>query len=338
MRAAILREPGRILVEDIPEPAPDEGEVVIRVKYALTDGTDLKAYLRGHHLIGYGPFGHEYSGIVAKVGKGVRKFKEGDAVMGVNTAPCMKCHFCRREMYSLCENLTKNMVLGTYAEYVRIPARVVEVNLFHKPEDISFRVAPMLEPLACVVRGVENLGEIRPGRRIMIVGTGSVAIMFAVLLKDRGDVFVAGRRIEALNRIRELVEVKTLLMGEGFTQKAMDLSGGYGFDIIIDATGSPRAMERALGILSKGGKFLVFSGVERGTTLSIDIHSLHYGEMSIVGSFHHTPDTVRRAIDILRKNHEKLDSLITHELPLERIEEAFRLMMEKKALKVAIRP
>lgn len=338
MRAAILREPGRILVEDIPEPAPDEGEVVIRVKYALTDGTDLKAYLRGHHLIGYGPFGHEYSGIVAKVGKGVRKFKEGDAVMGVNTAPCMKCHFCRREMYSLCENLTKNMVLGTYAEYVRIPARVVEVNLFHKPEDISFRVAPMLEPLACVVRGVENLGEIRPGRRIMIVGTGSVAIMFAVLLKDRGDVFVAGRRIEALNRIRELVEVKTLLMGEGFTQKAMDLSGGYGFDIIIDATGSPRAMERALGILSKGGKFLVFSGVERGTTLSIDIHSLHYGEMSIVGSFHHTPDTVRRAIDILRKNHEKLDFLITHELPLERIEEAFRLMMEKKALKVAIRP
>ncbi len=338
MRAAILREPGRILVEDIPEPAPDEGEVVIRVKYALTDGTDLKAYLRGHHLIGYGPFGHEYSGIVAKVGKGVRKFKEGDAVMGVNTAPCMKCHFCRREMYSLCENLTKNMVLGTYAEYVRIPARVVEVNLFHKPEDISFRVAPMLEPLACVVRGVENLGEIRPGRRIMIVGTGSVAIMFAVLLKDRGDVFVAGRRIEALNRIRELVQVKTLLMGEGFTQKAMDLSGGYGFDIIIDATGSPRAMERALGILSKGGKFLVFSGVERGTTLSIDIHSLHYGEMSIVGSFHHTPDTVRRAIDILRKNHEKLDFLITHELPLERIEEAFRLMMEKKALKVAIRP
>jgi len=338
VRAAILREPGRILVEDIPEPAPDEGEVVIRVKYALTDGTDLKAYLRGHHLIGYGPFGHEYSGIVAKVGKGVRKFKEGDAVMGVNTAPCMKCHFCRREMYSLCENLTKNMVLGTYAEYVRIPARVVEVNLFHKPEDISFRVAPMLEPLACVVRGVENLGEIRPGRRIMIVGTGSVAIMFAVLLKDRGDVFVAGRRIEALNRIRELVQVKTLLMGEGFTQKAMDLSGGYGFDIIIDATGSPRAMERALGILSKGGKFLVFSGVERGTTLSIDIHSLHYGEMSIVGSFHHTPDTVRRAIDILRKNHEKLDFLITHELPLERIEEAFRLMMEKKALKVAIRP
>ncbi len=338
MRAAILREPGRILVEDIPEPAPDEGEVVIRVKYALTDGTDLKAYLRGHHLIGYGPFGHEYSGIVAKVGKGVRKFKEGDAVMGVNTAPCMECHFCRRGMYSLCENLTENMVLGTYAEYVRIPARVVKVNLFHKPEDISFRVAPMLEPLACVVRGVENLGEIPPGRRIMIVGTGSVAIMFAVLLKEKGDVFVAGRRIEALNRIRELVEVETLLMGEGFTQKAMDLSGGYGFDIIIDATGSPRAMERALGILSKGGKFLVFSGVERGTTLSIDIHSLHYGEMSVVGSFHHTPDTVRRAIDILRKNHKKLESLITHELPLERIEEAFRLMMEKKALKVAIRP
>jgi len=338
VRAAILREPGKIVVEDIPEPEPDEGEVVIKVKYALTDGTDLKAYLRGHHLIGYGPFGHEYSGTVAKVGKGVEGFKEGDAVMGVNTAPCMECHFCRREMYSLCENLTDNMVLGTYAEYVRIPARVVKTNLFHKPEDISFKVAPIIEPLACVVRGVDNLGEIKSGSRILIVGTGSVAIMFAILLKDAGDVFVAGRRTEALNRIISLTGAKTLLMGEDFSNKALGITNGYGFDIIIDATGATEAMQRTLKLLSRGGKFMVFSGVERGATLSVDIHALHYGEMSIVGSFHHTPDSVRRAMEILGEKHDELESLITHEMPLEEIEEAFRLMMERKALKVAIRP
>ncbi len=338
MRAAILREPGRIVVEDIPEPEPEEGEVVVRVRYALTDGTDLKAYLRGHHLIGYGPFGHEYSGTVAKVGKGVKDFKEGDAVMGVNTAPCMECHFCRRGMYSLCENLTDNMVLGTYAEYVRIPAKVVEINLFHKPEDISFKVAPIIEPLACVVRGVENLGEIGPESRILVVGTGSVATMFAILLKDAGDVYVAGRRMEALNRIGNLTGAKTLLMDGNFTSRAMDITRGYGFDIIIDATGATEAMQRSIKLLSRGGKFMVFSGVERGTTLSVDIHALHYGEMSIVGSFHHTPDSVRRAVEILREKHRELESLITHELPLEEIEEAFRLMMERKALKVAIRP
>ncbi len=338
MRAAILREPGRIVVEDIPEPEPDEGEVVIRVRYALTDGTDLKAYLRGHHLIGYGPFGHEYSGIVAKVGKGVEKFREGDAVMGVNTAPCMECHYCRRSMYNLCEKLTENMVLGTYAEYVRIPAQVVKINLFHKPEDIPFRVAPIIEPLACVVRGVENLGEIEPGSNILVVGTGSVATMFAILLKDRGQVFVAGRREEALKRIQELTGARTLSTERNFSEEAMDYTDGYGFDIIIDATGATEAMQKALGVLSKGGKFLVFSGVGKGTSLSIDIHALHYGEMSIVGSFHHTPDSVRRAIDILREKRMELEALITHELPLEMIEEAFRLMMERKALKVAIRP
>ncbi len=338
MRAAILREPGRIVVEDIPEPEPDEGEVVIEVQYALTDGTDLKAYLRGHHLIGYGPFGHEYSGVVAKVGKGVEKFREGDAVMGVNTAPCMECHYCRRSMYSLCERLTDNMVLGTYAEYVRIPARVVEMNLFHKPDDISFKVAPIIEPLACVVRGVDNLGEIEPGSNILIVGTGSVATMFAILLRDRGRVFVAGRRAQALNRIRDLTGVGTLSTEENFTDEALNATGGYGFDIIIDATGSKEAMEKTLRVLSRGGKFMVFSGVERGTTLSIDIHALHYGEMAIVGSFHHTPDSVRRAMDILKKKQRELESLITHEMPLEEIEKAFRLMMERKALKVAIRP
>jgi len=338
VRAAILREPGKIVVEDIPEPEPGEGEVVIKVHYALTDGTDLKAYLRGHHLIGYGPFGHEYSGTIAKVGKGVAKFREGDAVMGVNTAPCMECHFCKRGMYSLCENLTDNMVLGTYAEYVRIPARVVKTNLFHKPEDISFKVAPIIEPLACVVRGVDNLGEIKPGSRILIVGTGSVAIMFAILLKDEGEIFVAGRRTEALNRIKNLTGAKTLLMGEDFIEEALSTTDGYGFDIIIDATGATEAMQRTLRLLSRGGKFMVFSGVERGATLSVDIHALHYGEMSIVGSFHHTPDSVRRAMDILREKHGQLESLITHELPLEEIEEAFRLMMERKALKVAIKP
>jgi len=338
VRAAILREPGKIVVEDIPEPEPGEGEVVIKVRYALTDGTDLKAYLRGHHLIGYGPFGHEYSGTVAKVGKGVKNFQEGDDVMGVNTAPCMECHFCRREMYSLCEKLTDNMVLGTYAEYVRIPARVVKTNLFHKPEDISFKVAPILEPLACVVRGVENLGEIRPGSRILIVGTGSVAIMFALLLKDMGEIYVAGRRTEALHRTENLTGARTLLMDNGFMEKALDITGGYGFDIIIDATGSTEAMQRTLKLLSRGGKFMVFSGVERGATLSVDIHALHYGEMTVVGSFHHTPDSVRRALEILRGKHRELESLITHELPLEEIEEAFRLMMERKALKVAIRP
>ncbi len=339
MLAAILEEPGRIVLKEVPEPEPDEGEVVIKVVYALTDGTDLKAFRRGHHLIGSGPFGHEYSGIIYRTGKGVSKFREGDAIMGVNTAPCMECHFCRLGKYSLCENLTKNMVLGAYAQYLKIPARVVETNLFHKPDEIPFKVAPILEPLSCVLRGIENLGRIGKEESILIAGTGAVGAMFSILLSEGHRVYVAGRRDEPLKFVKELSPIEgTLRMDEKFEEKAMEITGGYGFDVVIDATGSPDVINRLKDVVSKGGKYLIFSGVERGVKVEFDIHRIHYGEISVMGSFHHTPTSVRKGVEVLREKHELLEKLITHELPLRDIERAFAMLLRKEAIKIAINP
>ncbi|MDH4233415.1 MAG: alcohol dehydrogenase catalytic domain-containing protein, partial [Nitrospirota bacterium] len=158
MLAAILKEPGTIEILDIPVPEPAAGELLVKVKSALTCGTDLKAYLRGHSLIPMpGPFGHEFSGVVAARGKGVRKFNVGDEVMAVHSAPCRSCQFCAKGLFNLCENLMSSKVLGAFSEYILIPKHVVSQNVFKKPDSLGFQEAAFLEPLSCVVHSVEPL-------------------------------------------------------------------------------------------------------------------------------------------------------------------------------------
>jgi len=164
--ANVLIKPGYIELREIKIHKPSDGEVLVRIKAALTCGTDLKAFLRGHPLIPMpGVFGHEFSGVVTGVGKGVRRFKEGDAVMAVHTAPCLECIYCKKQLYNLCEKIMHTKVLGAFAEYIVLPSHVVRQNVFHKPKALSFEEAAFLEPLSCVVHSVEPL-RIKKGKRI----------------------------------------------------------------------------------------------------------------------------------------------------------------------------
>ncbi len=328
MKASVI-DNGKVRIVEVPEPEPGEGEVVIRVEYALTDGTDLKALLRGHHLIGNGPFGHEYSGVVVKVGEGVEGFKVGDEVVGANTGPCYTCRMCRRGRYNLCENLKDNMVLGAYAEYLRIPAPVVRTNLYHKPPDLPFKYAPMVEPLACVLHGVETL-NLRGYEGILIVGTGSIASFFVLALKLMGhSVAVLGRNPEKLSLIAE-----NLKPDEVFTYT--DAIGKY--DVVIESTGKEEVWRKVLDYADKGGKILLFGGLPSGTYVPFDAHRIHYEEIHLLTSFHHTPTSVRRALHVLKDNWRRLAFLVSGEFPLMRIEEAFKLMAEGKGFKYAVRP
>ncbi len=158
MLANILVIPGKIDLREIVGQEPSYGEVLIKIKVALTCGTDLKAFKRGHPVIPMpGVFGHEFSGIVAKVGRGVRKFKEGDEIMAVHSAPCLECRYCRKRLYNLCANIMKTKVLGAFAEYILLPSHIVKQNVFLKPKKLSFEEAAFLEPLSCVVHGIESI-------------------------------------------------------------------------------------------------------------------------------------------------------------------------------------
>jgi L-iditol 2-dehydrogenase len=184
--ANILLKPGRIKLNEIKTPEPSYGEILVKIKAALTCGTDLKAFLRGHPLIPMpGVFGHEFSGIVTEVGKGVRRFKEGDAVMAVHTAPCLECIYCKKRLFNLCGKIMHTKVLGAFAEYIMLPSHIVRQNVFHKPKNLSFEEAAFLEPLSCVVHSVEPL-RIKKGDSVLIIGAGPIGLLHVLLLKRKG--------------------------------------------------------------------------------------------------------------------------------------------------------
>src|SRR5260370_35877280 len=172
MMAAVLYGKEHLQVEPVAVPTIESGDILVRVRVALTCGTDVKVFQRGYHarmIVPPAVFGHELAGDVVAVGEGVTKFKAGQRVVAANSAPCEVCYFCRRGQENLCEDLLFNN--GAYAEYIRIPARIVERNTYEIPPDISYCDAALVEPLACVLRGLEETG-IRSGVTLAIIGLG----------------------------------------------------------------------------------------------------------------------------------------------------------------------
>src|SRR5579885_2337069 len=194
MRALVLEEPGCITLKNVDVRRPGPGEVLVKVQAASTCGTDLKAYLRGHPQIPMpGLFGHEYSGVVAEVGEGA-PFRIGQPVMGVHSAPCQMCYWCAEGQENLCESIMTTKVLGTYAEYINIPAHIARLNLFEKPDGLSFEEASLLEPLACVAQAISLL-KLKPEMSALVIGPGSIGLMFVAALRLLGveNISLAGR-------------------------------------------------------------------------------------------------------------------------------------------------
>src|SRR5277367_1003990 len=156
MTAAVLYGKERLEIETVDIPSIGRGDVLVRVRAALTCGTDVKVFRRGYHARMIQPpalFGHELAGDIVAVGEKVTGFKIGQRVMAANSAPCGECFYCRREQENLCEDLLFNN--GAYAEYIRIPERIVRRNLHVLESHISYQDAALAEPLACVLRGLE---------------------------------------------------------------------------------------------------------------------------------------------------------------------------------------
>src|SRR5512139_947205 len=174
MTAAVLYGKRDVRIEQIPIPRAGPGEVLVRIKAALTCGTDLKVYRQGFHarmIVPPSVFGHELAGIVEAVGEGVESVTPGMRVVAANSGPCNECFFCQRRQANLCEDL--QFINGAYAEFIRIPERIVRQNLLILPDDLSFREAAMTEPLACVVRAVEETSIVE-GDTVVVIGIGPI--------------------------------------------------------------------------------------------------------------------------------------------------------------------
>lgn len=338
MLQAFLIKPGRIELRESSMSEPSEGEVLIMVKTALTCGTDLKAYMRGHKLIPMpGPFGHEYSGIVLKTGKGVRRFREGDEVMGVHSAPCLECRYCKRRLFNLCERIMQTKVLGAFSEYLLIPRNVVRQNLFHKPESLSFQEAALLEPLSCVVHPYNKWIKDGDTKTALIIGTGAIGIMHLAYLKMKGTRTFATDISEQRLSLASRIGAETTRPDE-VMDLIMQRTDGMGVDLVVECTGKEEVWQKSIDYLRKGGTVILFGGCPQGSRVSYSTHRLHYDEMRLLGSFHYTPQDVRYTYKLLTDKRLDLSFIISGEFGLRDIGEVFRLLKSGEGIKYVIRP
>ena len=277
MKALVLEEPNVLRYQDVPVPKPRSGEILVRVKAATTCGTDVKAFRRGHPQIPMpGVLGHEYSGIVVSTGKGA-PFNVGDEVMGVHSAPCQRCVWCLRNQENLCENIMATKVLGSYAEYLLIPAHIAKLNVFLKPENLPFEIASLLEPLSCVAQAVQLL-NLTSETRVLIIGPGAIGLMFVASLKLLGvrTIVLAGR-----NESR-------LAVGANMGANAVKLAEleERDFDVVLECTGTVEVWEKSVDYSRRGGTVVLFGGCPGGTRASFDTHRLHYDQITLLSPFH----------------------------------------------------
>jgi L-iditol 2-dehydrogenase len=323
MKAAVLYGREDLRVEQVDVPLLEPGDVLLRAKAALTCGTDAKVFRRGYHarmIVPPSVFGHEVAGVVEQVGEGTPEIAPGTAVVAANSAPCGGCDYCRAGRPNLCDDLL--FWNGAYAEFVRIPARVVSKNLLALPAGFSFRKAALVEPLACVLRGVEESG-IGPGHTVAVIGAGPIGLMFVVLSRLRGaDVVVAGRSSQRLERARRAGARAVVAAAVGKDLAAAlreSCPAGRGADVVIEAVGIPETCEAAVGAVRKGGLVNLFGGCPAGSEIQVDVQRLHYEELTVKATFHHTPDSVRAAFRMLADGEVDGDAFITAEAPLEEL-------------------
>jgi len=342
MMAAVLYGKEHLQVEPVAVPTIDRGDILVRVKVALTCGTDVKVFRRGYHarmIVPPAVFGHELAGDVVAVGEDVKAFSVGQRVVAANSAPCQECYFCRRGLENLCEDLLFNN--GAYAEYIRIPARIVDRNTYLIPAHVDYRDAALVEPLACVVRGWEETAP-RPGDTVAIIGLGPIGLMFVKLAKLSGCRVVAiGQRRTQLERAAAVGADDLITASEGLNavKTARNLTHGRGVDIAIEAVGKPQTWEWAVNMVRRGGTVNFFGGCPNDSTVRLDTSLLHYSEITCKASFHHTPAYIRKALELVCAGHVAASFFVNREEPLANLLEVMRhLMSHNGHLKTAILP
>jgi L-iditol 2-dehydrogenase len=338
MRAAFLLGKESIRVETVTPPSLKPGQVRIQIEAALTCGTDLKVFKRGYHarmLIPPTLFGHEFAGVISELAPDVTGWRVGERVAVANSAPCGQCFYCRNRQENLCDDLL--FLNGAYAKSIVVPARLVQKNLLRLKPETDFCDAALVEPLACVVQGIED-SRLCPGQRVLVIGAGPIGLMFVALARHLGcRVTVAGRGKKRLEIAQRLGAELVLNVGEQ-SGLVTAIPPGSTFDVVIEAVGKPETWEAAVRLVRKGGTVNFFGGCPSGTTVSLDTALIHYSSLTLLASFHHTPRTVRRALEFIEAGVVRSDDFVDGECSLSELPMLFRSMASgNRAVKTLVR-
>ena len=345
MTAAVLYGRENLKIEQVPIPSLAEDEVLVQVKVALTCGTDLKVWKQGFHarmLVPPALFGHELAGVIVSAGPGVSgpASRVGMRVVPANSAPCNTCDFCRMGYQNLCEDLLFNN--GAYAEYIRIPGRIVRENMLEIPPHVAFVDAAMVEPLACVLRGIHETG-IEGDQTVVVIGCGPIGLKFVRILAGRGvRVIAIGKRhsqVEAAERLGAVAAFDVAELDDPVQAVRRLTPGGRGVDAAIEAVGSPTTWQWAVQMVRRGGTVNLFGGCPRGVPVQFDPTALHYSEITIKSTFHHTPRFIREALDMVAQGRIAARDFITGEIRLGELPRMFEHLKHRNGeLKTAVIP
>ncbi len=330
MKAAVLYGKEDVRVEDLLPAVLKPGEVRIQIEAALTCGTDLKVFRRGYHakmIVPPAVFGHELAGVVSELGAGVSEqgWKTGERVVVANSAPCGGCFHCHNQQENLCDDLL--FLNGAYAESLVVPVRLVQKNLLRLKPTTAFRDAALTEPLACVVQGIEDL-QLRAELQVLVIGAGPIGLMFVALAKNLGcDVTVAGRRAVRLEAAKKLGAAHVIDIGDGhdLVAKVRAVSKAN-FDVVIEAVGKSEVWEACVHLVRKGGKVNFFGGCPAGTAITLDTTLIHYSNLTLRASFHHTPQTIRRALEFIEAGTIRAADFVDGECALSQLPELLKAM------------
>ncbi len=342
MRAAVLHGREDIRIEQVPFPKAAVGELIVQVGAALTCGTDLKVFRRGYHarmIVPPALFGHEMAGTIVEAGGGVAEFAAGDRVVALNSAPCGHCYFCQRNQENLCDDLLFNN--GAYAEFIRVPARIVERNTLKVPDHVPLEHAALTEPLACAVHGFED-SHPHPGDTVAIIGGGPLGLMILHVAALAGCETIALVRhdgqVEAARQLGAAHVVQTTNIRKAI-QETRALTHGRGVDIAIEAVGIPEAWQEAVELVRKGGTVNFFGGCAVGTHVMLDTNRIHYSDITLRATFHHTPAICRRALDLIASGRFQAGAFITGHAHLYELNRVFEKLMNRSSeIKTAIVP
>lgn len=338
MKRAVVYGPEDLRIEEIDIPVPGPGDVVIKNEISLTCGTDVKSYKRGYPLMTPPfPLGHESSGTVYAVGENVTKFKVGDRVVSHNSAPCNECYFCKKGLHSMCEDLTlNNKNNSAFAQYLLIPERIVNQNMFHIPDDMSYKQAALLEPFSCAVYGTANI-PVEQGDYVVVNGCGPIGLMFIRLLYLKGArVIACDMRENRLQMAKKLgaYDIVDLNKVDDQIQAVKDLTPDKrGVDVAVEATGLAKVWELAIQMARPGGFVLCFGGTKAGDTVTVDTKLLHYSQITIKGVFHTTPLYVNQAFELLKMHVIDEKDFVQNEYKLDDLEKALIEHSEGKVIK-----
>lgn len=346
MKAAVYRGIDDVRLEDVAVPEIGPGEILVRVHTCGICGTDLKKISTGSHSA---PriFGHETSGVVAKVGAGVREYTPGDRVMVFHHIPCRECYYCRHQTFAQCVTYKRVGCTagfepsgGGFSEFVRVMDWIVQKGTVRIPDDVSFEQASFVEPVNTCIKGIESL-RLRPAETVLVIGQGPIGTILAVLAKRAGarvitsDLYPARLTIAKSFGLSQTIDASKADVG----QTVREMTEGRGADAVILAVGGSSLIRPAMDAARPGGRVLLFAQTTRGE-VTIDPAAVCVDEKTLLGSYSASVELQDESVRFVMNREMNLERLISHRFPLERSVEALKLAAHPQpdSMKIVIQP